>query len=268
MRQVNKRAKVLICENNPGSMEIPESHPRHNSLKMRHRLTDGYKAGLVAEAGLIAHGRGEAFDYLLGEETMPEAEEAEKYAASLLLNAKNPVISVNGNVAALCPRELVELANVVSAKLEINLFYRTEERVNKLVKHMREHGAEEVLGANPDAEISGLEHARGLCTKEGIFLADVILVPLEDGDRAQALRKMGKTTIVIDLNPLSRSAKTASVTIVDEVTRAIPNITMFAREQKGQAPMTGFDNGGNMRRALDRITNALFELRMVYTPKQ
>ena len=68
-------------------MEIPESHPRHNSLKMRHKLTEGYKAGLVAEAGLIAHGRGEAFDYLLGEETIPEAEEAEKVAASLLLNA-------------------------------------------------------------------------------------------------------------------------------------------------------------------------------------
>ena len=133
------------------------------------------------------------------------------------------------------------------------------------MKHMKDHGAEEVLGAEPDAEIPGLEHARGLCTKEGIFSADVILVPLEDGDRAQALKNMGKTTIVIDLNPLSRSAKTASVTIVDEVTRAIPNITMFAREQMGQAPKTEFDNVGNMRRALDRITNALFELRMVYS---
>ena len=140
--------------------------------------------------------------------------------------------------------------------------------MEKLVKHMKEHGAEEVLGAKPDAEIPGLEHARGLCTNDGIFSADVILVPLEDGDRAQALKKMGKTTIVIDLNPLSRSAKTASVTIVDEVTRAIPNITMFARELKGQGPITNFDNGGNMRKALDRITNALFEVRMVYTPKQ
>lgn len=248
-------------------MEIPESHPRYRSLKMRHRLTEGYKSGLVAEAGLIAHGRGEAFDYLLGEETIPEAEEAEKYAASILLNAENPVISVNGNVAALCPEELVELAKVTSAKLEINLFYRTDERMEKLMQHMKDNGAEEILGAKPDAEIPGLEHARGLCTKEGIFSADVILVPLEDGDRAQALRDMGKTTIIIDLNPLSRSAKTASVTIVDEVTRAIPNITMFAREQVGQPVMTNFDNEGNMRRALDRITNALFELRMVYSPQ-
>ena len=246
-------------------MEIPESHPRHKSLKMRHRLTDGYKSGLVAEAGLIAHGRGEAFDYLLGEETIPEAEEAEAYAASLLLNAKNPVISVNGNVAALCPEELVELAKVTKAKLEINLFYRTDERMEKLIKHMKDHGAKEVLGAKPDAEIPDLDHARGLCTEEGIFSADVILVPLEDGDRAQALKKMGKTTIVIDLNPLSRSAKTASVTIVDEVTRAIPNITRFAREQMGQPVISRFDNGENMKRVLDRITNALFELRMVYS---
>ena len=190
---LNLEAKTLICNSILGSMEIPESHPRYHSLKMRHRLTEGYKSGLVAEAGLIAHGRGEAFDYLLGEETIPEAEEAERYAASLLLNAKNPVISVNGNVAALCPEELVELAKVTKAKLEINLFYRTDERMKKLRNQLKDHGADEVLGEKPDAEIPGLEHARGLCTREGIFSADVILVPLEDGDRAKALLDMGKT---------------------------------------------------------------------------
>ncbi len=109
-------------------MEIPESHPRYRSLTMRHRLTEAYKNGLLAEAGLIAHGRGEAFDYLLGEETIPEAEEAERYGASLLLNAENPVISVNGNVAALCPEEIIKLAEAIPAKLEVNLFYRTPER--------------------------------------------------------------------------------------------------------------------------------------------
>jgi len=55
------------------------------------------------------------------------------------------------------------------------------------------------------------------------------------------------------------------VTIVDEVTRAIPNITMFAREQMGQPVISKFDNGENMKRVLDRITNSLFELRMIYT---
>jgi 4-phosphopantoate--beta-alanine ligase len=35
---------------------------------------------------------------------------------------------------------------------------------------------------------------------------------------------------VIDLNPLSRSARTATVPIVDNVIRAVPNVTDHARE--------------------------------------
>jgi len=62
---------------------------------------------------------------------------------------------------------------------------------------------------------------------EGTGKADLILVPLEDGDRCEALRKMGKTVIAIDLNPLSRTSLMASLTIVDEVTRALPMITGF-----------------------------------------
>jgi len=50
-------------------------------------------------------------------------------------------------------------------------------------------------------------------------------VPLEDGDRCEALVKMGKTVIALDLNPLSRTARMATLTIVDELTRALPNIT-------------------------------------------
>ena len=41
---------------------------------------------------------------------------------------------------------------------------------------------------------------------------------------------MGKTELVIDLNPLSRSPQTASVPIVDNVVRAVPNITAHARD--------------------------------------
>ncbi|MGB1233122.1 MAG: phosphopantothenate/pantothenate synthetase family protein, partial [Poseidonia sp.] len=48
---------------------------------------------------------------------------------------------------------------------------------------------------------------RAACHREGILESDVILVPLEDGDRCNALVAMGKTVIVIDLNPLSRSAQ-------------------------------------------------------------
>ena len=50
----------------------------------------------------------------------------------------------------------------------------------------------------------------------------MVLVPLEDGDRCGALIEMGKTVCVIDLNPFSRTAITASVTIVDELTRCAP----------------------------------------------
>jgi len=243
---------------------VPKSHPRYESLMKRDRLIQAYRSGMVAEAGMIAHGRGEAFDYLLGECTIPEAEEAEMAAASLLLNASNPVISVNGNVAALCPEAVVGLAKAIPAKLEVNLFYRTDERMKLITKHLKDHGARKVLGMKPDAQIPGLEHARGLCTEEGIFSADVVLVPLEDGDRAQALRKMGKTTIVIDLNPLSRSARAASVTIVDEVTRAIPKITGFVGEMRGLPPAKAFDNELHLRKAIDRITNSLFELRCAF----
>ncbi len=216
---------------------------------------------MVAQAGLIAHGRGEAFDYLLGENTTPEAEQAERMAASLLLKAKNPVISVNGNVAALCPDTLVELSKEVRAHLEINLFYRTEERIEKIIEHLINHGAENVLGAEPDTKIPNLEHARALCTNEGIYSADVILVPLEDGDRAQALRDMGKTTIVIDLNPLSRSAKTANVTVVDEVTRAIPNIIKFAREFREEPLKINFNNQSNLEKTVKRIGERLLDIK-------
>jgi len=43
---------------------------------------------------------------------------------------------------------------------------------------------------------------------------------------------MDKTVIAIDLNPLSRTAKTASITIVDNVIRAIPNIEQWVHKLK------------------------------------
>jgi 4-phosphopantoate--beta-alanine ligase len=82
----------------------------------------------------------------------------------------------------------------------------------------------EILGANPDARIPGLEGPRANCTNKGIFSSDVILVPLEDGDRCEALVAMGKFVIVVDLNPLSRSAIMGNLTIVDELTRFAVNL--------------------------------------------
>ncbi len=61
--------------------KIPKSHPRYRSLLEREKLVEGFHKGLVAEAGLIAQGRGEAFDYLIGERTIPSALKATRAAA-------------------------------------------------------------------------------------------------------------------------------------------------------------------------------------------
>jgi len=214
--------------------KIPKSHPRFISLTTRDRLSNSIKKGLVHETGLIAHGRGEAFDYLIGEETIKIANEAEKVAAAALICAKNPVISVNGNVVALTGKECIDLADLIPAKIEVNLFHRTETRMKLLTKELKNLGAKKVYGSSANAKIPGLDHDRGICDREGIFKADVVLVPLEDGDRCKALKAMDKTIIAIDLNPLSRTAKTANITIVDNVIRAIPNITNWVDKLKNE----------------------------------
>ena len=210
--------------------EIPENHPRYQDLVSRHRIEEGVEKGITHLQGMHAEGRGSAFDYLLGEETIPSTDEAERAAAAQLLLADRPVLSVNGNVAALAPEEMVDLAEAVDADLEVNLFNRTDERVEAIADHLRDHGADEVKGLSADARIPGLDHERGKVDEDGIYAADVVLVPLEDGDRAEALGEMGKTEIVIDLNPLSRSPQVAAIPIVDDLLRAVPNIASHARD--------------------------------------
>jgi 4-phosphopantoate--beta-alanine ligase len=210
--------------------DIPTDHPRYESLLTRYRIEAGVDAGITSRQGLIAQGRGEAFDYLLGERTLPSADAAARAAAALLLLARHPVLSVNGNVAALVPGEIAELAAVVDADVEVNLFNRTDERVNAIADHLREHGVSDVKGLKADARIPGLSHERAKVDADGIADADVVVVPLEDGDRAAALKAAGKREIVIDLNPLTRSAQEATIPIVDNVIRAVPNITRHAEE--------------------------------------
>ena len=212
--------------------EIPQDHPRYQSLITRHRIEEGVDTGITSPQGLIAEGRGEAFDYLLGEKTTSSADDAARAAAALLLHAEHPVISVNGNVAALVPEAIVELAEVVEADIEVNLFNRTEKRMNAIADHLYDHGAQTVKGLKADDQIPGLDHERGTIDADGIGAADVVLVPLEDGDRAAALDAVGKREIVIDLNPLSRSALAATVPIIDNVIRAVPNITEHASALK------------------------------------
>lgn len=221
-------------ENEQDHETVPDDHPRRESLLTRHRIEEGVEKGITSKQGLVAQGRGEALDYLLGEETLPSAERAERAAVAHMLLADHAVVSVNGNVAALCPRAAVELADATGADIEVNIFNRTRERLEAIAAHLRENGADEaeieVKGLKADARIPDLSSERAKVDEDGIYSADVVLVPLEDGDRAEALEAMGKTEIVVDLNPLSRSAQVADVPIVDNVVRAFPRMTETAEE--------------------------------------
>jgi 4-phosphopantoate---beta-alanine ligase len=241
---------------------IHNDHPRYESLKLREKIVDAYKKGILAESGMIAHGRGEAFDYLLGEETTSNAKIAVKAAAAALILSKNPVISVNGNTTALVPEEIVMLADDLHAKLEINLFHRTKKRVSIIEKVLNAAGAKNILGTDHEekARIKGLEGPRSSSSKEGVYIADVVLVPLEDGDRAEALVKLDKLLITIDLNPLSRTAKTATITIVDNIVRAIPNLIEAVHELGNVDDYTlhqivrDFNNQENLEESLKKIS--------------
>lgn len=234
------------------------SHPRYQSLLLRHRLEEAEKQGMLAGSAMIAHGRGEAYDYLLGEQTIPSAHEATLHALRALKNAERPIISLNGNAVALAGEQLLALAQQLKCPVEINIFYRSPERMSALLERLETIKKErsldvEILGASPNARIPGLKGPRAKCTKEGIIDSDVILVPLEDGDRCEALVAMGKTVIVIDLNPLSRSAKMGTITIVDELTRVAENMLFQFDSIKMSEVSKTYDNEEALRDALRHI---------------
>ncbi len=201
--------------------DVPKSHPRYISLRTRDLIVDGIKKGITSEHGLIAHGRGEAFDYLIGEKTNDFAVKAIDVAASLLIKAKHPIISVNGNTAALIPKELIKLSKIIPAKLEVNIFHASKQRENNIKKHLIKNGAKEVLLPNK-SYLKNIDSNRRFVNKNGIAESDVVFVPLEDGDRCEALRKRGKKVITVDLNPLSRTSQKANITIVDNIVRTMP----------------------------------------------
>jgi 4-phosphopantoate--beta-alanine ligase len=221
---------------------IPADHPRAKSLHTRERLVDGFRRSLVVPEGLIAHGRGEAFDYLLGERTSIVARQATRVAAAMLLLSKRPVLSVNGNAAALVPREIVELSEVTGAAIEVNIFYRTQEREKAIRDELWRFGAKDVLGVGnrAAASIPELSSERRRVDPDGIFIADTVFVPLEDGDRAEALARMGKNVITVDL-------------------RAMPALVKEAESLKGKDEkalkkiLGGFDNRKNLARSLKMI---------------
>ena len=249
---------------------IPKTHPRYKSLLLRDKVKNAFKEGYLADSGMIAHGRGETFDYLIGEKTTETAKKACEAAVATILLAENPVLSVNGNTTALAIDEIIELAKATDSKIEINLFYRTPERVEIITRMFKERGWEDILGTNDEgtndeelAYIDNLNSPRATASKEGSYIADVMLVPLEDGDRAEVLVQNGKKIICIDLNPLSRTAKMSTISIVDNVVRAVPLMTEIANEFKasGKADdkefleniVNNFSNEQNLKDSLAAI---------------
>lgn len=223
---------------------IRPSHPRAESLRVRARVSAGRAAGLVAPEGLMAHGRGEAFDYMLGEKSTAPAKRAARAGAQALLAAEKPAISVNGNLAALCPAETVELARAVGAKIEVNVFYGPAGRRALIARHLERFGAGRVYGAGRRRHrVPGLAGPRG-AADTAVHEADAVLVALEDGDRAEALVGAGKKVVAVDLNPFSRTARRASITVVDNAVRAVPLLAEYARKGGRQ---TRFDNGKCLR---------------------
>ncbi|RZB29487.1 MAG: 4-phosphopantoate---beta-alanine ligase [Candidatus Argoarchaeum ethanivorans] len=100
----------------------------------------------------------------------------------------------------------------------------------------------------------------GIVDSQGIYAADTVLVPIEDRDRCSALKKMGKTVVAVDLNPLSHTARTTEVTIVDNIVRAVPNMRSIVEELGGvtvpelQRMLKDYDNRRVLRDALDEIS--------------
>ena len=222
-------------------------------------MTAGVERGITSPHGLIAHGRGEAFDYLIGERTQSFAKEAIRASAAMLLLAERPVISVNGNTAALVPHNLVALGKILKAPLEVNIFHASASREQAIQRHLLKNGAAEALMPTKEAQLSHIDSNRKFVHPDGIFKADVVFVPLEDGDRCEALRKMGKDVVTVDLNPMSRTAEMASVTIVDNVVRALPALIREIQTLKKSAPpvlreiVSGYSNESVLQAALEWI---------------
>ncbi|NIP62266.1 MAG: phosphopantothenate/pantothenate synthetase [Nitrosopumilaceae archaeon] len=244
---------------------IPKSHPRAKSLVLRESLVKGFEQGLVATEGLLAQGRGEAFDYLIGEKTNFEAKKAIKAAAAVLLLAKNPIISVNGNFVALCSKEIIRFSKISKAKIEINLFYDDGSRRKRIAKFLKSKGAKVILGHDIKhlTKIPKLKSNRGRVDKRGISSADVVLVPLEDGDRTSFLKKLGKTVITFDLNPLSRTAQTADITVVDNISRGFDELinTYMKLSKRNMNELENiiqnFDNKTNLANSIMSINKNL-----------
>ena len=137
--------------------EVPPSHPRYNSLIARKLLTDAADDGLLADSALIAHGRGEAYDYLLGEKTSASALLSIKQAAAVMKNANKCVISLNGNAVALAAENLLRCATILQCPVEINIYYRTPERMKALLSRLEKVRQDVMKSKKPDGWLGNWE---------------------------------------------------------------------------------------------------------------
>jgi 4-phosphopantoate--beta-alanine ligase len=121
---------------------------------------------------------------------------------------------------------------------------------------------------NPDEQVSipELSSLRRHVDPKGIYIADLVLVPLEDGDRTEALKKFGKKVIAIDLNPLSRTAQWADITIVDNIIRCVPLLVQEVRDLRGMDPeklqeiVNNFNNKESLGKIIKGIADYLSDL--------
>lgn len=240
---------------------IDPKHPRYQSLLIREKLTSALKRGITSSAGLIAHGRGEAFDYLLGEKTGAFAHEAIKAAAATLILAKKAVLSVNGNAAALAGQSMILIAKTLNCPLEVNLYHHSLKRVEAIEDLLQKKAGSLILKSSKFKKIviPGIASKRKITLREGIGSADCVFIPLEDGDRCYALKQLGKRVITVDLNPLSRTAQAADITIIDNIVRCVPMLLNNIRKMRTYPKenleniVKEYDNGKIIRQALKAI---------------
>ena len=127
-------------------------------------------------------------------------------------------------------------------------------------EEFKKYGLTRIFGINPKnlVSIPELDSNRRLVDRDGIFKADVVFVPLEDGDRTTALKRMNKKVITVDLNPLSRTALSSDITIVDNIVRVIPQLiecvefhSKHSSENDLMDLIKKYDNLDGLKRALE-----------------
>jgi 4-phosphopantoate--beta-alanine ligase len=164
-------------------------------------------------------------------------------------------------VTALCVDQVCGLnRSLENSAVEINLFYYTKEREKLISEEFKKYGLTRIFGIEPEnlVSIPELESNRRLVDRDGISKADVVFVPLEDGDRTMALKRMDKQVVTVDLNPLSRTSLSSDITIVDNIVRVIPQLIecveyhgKHSSENDLKDLIESFDNLNGLREALE-----------------